>query len=319
VADARLVIGVDGGGSRCTAVLARRSAERGLDLLGRGHGGPANPRTAGHDAARLAIAAAVEGAFADAGIAPEPAEAICLGLAGVGRVEDRDAVVAWATQAALGGRVIVVPDGLLPFADGHAEPWGIVLISGTGSLALARPRGLPLAEESPCERCGGWGPLLGDEGSGYAIGLAALRAVMRSSDGRGPATILHEAMRRRFTVATAADLVARLHAPGVGRREVADVAREVVAAADVEDAVATAILGGAAADLAAHVITLARRLDLAAGVYPLRLAGGLLTGSVTLRRMVLAAIVEAGHEPGMVIVVADPAASAAQFAALATV
>jgi N-acetylglucosamine kinase-like BadF-type ATPase len=315
----RLVLGIDGGGSRCAAVLARLAADGAAapGIVGRGRGGPANPRVAGHEVARASITAAAAAAFADAGIAVGPVAAACLGLAGVGLPEDRDAVLAWAMQAGLADRVVVVPDGLLPFADGAAEPWGVVLVAGTGSLALARPRGQPLSAEAAADRCGGWGPLLGDEGSGHAMGLAALRAVMRAADGRGPDTILEAALLRRFAAPRAAELVGRLHAPGVGRREIAEAAREALAAADVGDPVAAAIVAAAAGDLAAHVRTLVDRHEFPPGVYPLRLTGGLLVGSPTLRRLLVEALAASGHEPGSVVVVSDPAAAAARFAALA--
>jgi N-acetylglucosamine kinase-like BadF-type ATPase len=105
----------------------------------------------------------------------------------------------------------------------------------------------------------------------------------------------------------------------VGRREIADAAREVLAAADVGDAVAAAILTGAATELATHVRTLAERNSLTSGVYPLRLTGGLLSGSATLRRLVVESLVASGHEPGSVIVVSDPAAAASRFAATVAV
>jgi N-acetylglucosamine kinase-like BadF-type ATPase len=316
-----LVLGIDGGGSKCAVVLARLTAAGagGMQIVGRGRGGPANPRVAGHDVARASITTAIEAAFADAGLELRPVAAACLGLAGVGLPEDRDAVIAWATQARLADTVLVVPDGLLPFADGVAEPWGVVLIAGTGSLALALPRGDTLSAATAADRCGGWGPLLGDEGSGHTIGLAALKAAMRAADGRGPDTILHAALLKRFGAARAADLVGCIHAPGVGRREIADAAREVLAAADVGDAVAAAILTGAATELATHVRTLAERNSLTSGVYPLRLTGGLLAGSATLRRLVVESLVASGHEPGSVIVVSDPAAAAARFAATVAV
>ena len=140
---AGLVLGIDGGGSRCTAVVAReaRAFDAAPAILGRGHAGPANPRVAGHDAACQAIADAIRAAFADAGLAQEATAVACLGLAGVGVPADRDAIYGWAERAGIGRRVIVVPDGLVLFGDAGAEPWGIVLIAGTGSLALARPRG----------------------------------------------------------------------------------------------------------------------------------------------------------------------------------
>lgn len=309
-----LVLGLDGGGSRCAAVLGRW-ADGWLDVLGRGAGGTANPRVAGHETARESLLTAIHAAFADAGIDACPVAAACFGLAGVGLAADRDAVLAWATHLPVATTVIVVPDGMLPFADGEAEPWGIVLIAGTGSLALARRRGDPLAAESVADRCGGWGPVLGDEGSGYALGLSALKAAMRAADGRGPATILREAVTRRFAVTEPAELVAKLHAPGVGRREIADVAREALAAANVGDAVATALVVGAATDLAVHVRSLVERNEFAAGVFPLRCTGGLLVGSPLLRQFVVEALTASGHQPGSVTVVSDPALAAARFAA----
>ena len=314
--DEPLVLGVDGGGSRCAAVLARPLPGGRLDILGRGVGGTANPRVAGHETARASILTAVHAAFADAGLEVRPLAAACFGLAGVGLATDRDAVLAWATHVPVADRMLVVADGMLPFADAAAEPWGVVVIAGTGSLALARPRTAVLTTETDSDRCGGWGPILGDEGSGYAIAVQALKAAMRAADGRGPDTILREAFLRRFAADRAADLVARLHAPGMGRREIADAAREVLAAAEVGDAVALAIVTAAAADLAAHVRTLVDRNGFAAGVYPLRLTGGLLVASLTLRRLVIESLAATGHEPGSVTVVTDPAAAAARFAAV---
>jgi N-acetylglucosamine kinase-like BadF-type ATPase len=314
--DEPLVLGVDGGGSRCAAVLARPLPGGRLDILGRGVGGTANPRVAGHETARASILAAVHAAFADAGLEVRPLAAACFGLAGVGLAADRDAVLAWATHVPVADRMLVVADGMLPFADAAAEPWGVVVIAGTGSLALARPRTAVLTTETDSDRCGGWGPILGDEGSGYAIAVQALKAAMRAADGRGPDTILREAFLRRFAADRAADLVARLHAPGMGRREIADAAREVLAAAEVGDPVAVAIVTTAAADLAAHVRTLVDRNGFAAGVYPLRVTGGLLTASATLRRLLVEGLTATGHEPGSVTVVTDPAAAAARFAAV---
>jgi N-acetylglucosamine kinase-like BadF-type ATPase len=313
-------VGVDGGGSRCTAIVARMPQAAGAEpvVVGRGHGGPANPRVAGHDTAQASLDAAIAAAFAAAGLPRQPAAAACLGLAGVGLAADREAVRHWAATAGIARRVTVVPDGLLPFADGAAKPWGVVLIAGTGSLALGRPRSAPLDAAMESDRCGGWGPLLGDEGSGYALGLAALKAVMRAADGRGPDTSLRAVLLERFGAAEPAALVARLHAPGVGRREIAAAARDTVAAADGGDAVATALVASAAIDLAEHVHTLATRHAFAAGGYPLRLAGGLLVGSESLRRLIVEALAASGLAPGDVIVVSDPAAGAVRLAATMT-
>ena len=81
-------------------------------------------------------------------------------------------------------QVVIVNDATAALVGGTGHPFGVVCVAGTGSIAF----GVNRAGERA--RAGGWGHLLGDEGSGYAIGLEALRAVCRASDGRGPQTAL---------------------------------------------------------------------------------------------------------------------------------
>lgn len=302
-----LVVGVDGGGSRCTAVLARATPAGGLVELGRGHGGAANVLMSGPEAAGASILAALDEAFARAGIPRQRAAAACLGLAGVGRPAERGQAEAWAAAAAFAERVMVVTDAELVLAG--EPPWGVALIAGTGSLAIGR------APSGETARCGGWGPLLGDEGSGYAIAVSALRAVARMADGRGPPTDLAARLTQRFAAADAAGLVTILGRAGSPRREIAAAAADVVAAADAGDAVAAAILATAADELATQVAVVARRLGLPAGRYPLRIGGGLAVRSVGFRAVVSAALEAAGCPPGEVTLVTEPALAAARLAA----
>jgi N-acetylglucosamine kinase-like BadF-type ATPase len=307
-----LVLGIDGGGTRCTAVIATapesRAGDAPLSILGRGLGGPANPRVAGFDAAQANLAAAVAAARTAAGIGTARLAAACLGLAGVGRAEERDRMAAWARETLAADHVAVMTDAEILFAAGTLPAWGIVLIAGTGSLALGR------TQDHAAARCGGWGPLLGDEGSGYWIALAGLRAAARMADGRGPATALSAALQQRLGAAAPADLVARVHDPASSRDRIAALATDVVAAAKAGDGVAERIVAGAADELAHLVATLATRLGLAAGAYPLRLAGGLLCHGPTVRDALLARLASAGAAPGEVVVVEDPAAAAARRA-----
>jgi N-acetylmuramic acid 6-phosphate etherase len=302
-----LVVGVDGGGSRCAAVLARATPGGGLVELGRGRGGAANVLAAGPAAAGASMLAAIEEAFAAAGIPRHPVAMACLGLAGVGRPAERGQAEAWAAGASLAARVVIVTDAELVLAG--EPPWGVALIAGTGSLAIGR------APDGGAARCGGWGPLLGDEGSGYAVAVAALRAVAQMADGRGPSTDLAVRLTRRFAAADAAGLVTILGRVGTSRREIAAAAADVVEAADAGDAVAAAIVAKAGDELATQVVVVARRLGLPAGGYPLRIAGGLAVHARGLRERVIAALEEAGWPPGEVTLVADPALAAARMAA----
>jgi len=306
------VLGVDGGGSRCEAVIAATTGDRGgtasTAILGRGTAGPANPRVAGFDVAQASLAAAIAAAREAAGIGNTPFAAACLGLAGVGRDADRIRMTGWARAAVHADTIAVVTDADILFAGGTLPAWGVVLIAGTGSLAVGR------SVDGTTDRCGGWGPLLGDEGSGYWIAVAGLRAAARMADGRGPATTLLATLQRRLAATAPSDLVARLHDPAWGRDRIATLAGDVVDAASAGDSEAQRIIASAASELARAVVTAARHLGFTATSYPLRMAGGLLCRSPLLCDAVHARLVDDGMAPAAVEIVNDPAAAAAAMA-----
>ncbi len=305
---AGLVLGIDGGGSRCTAVLAEANPD-GVHELGRGHGGPANAVSVGFDRAAANVANAVAAAFAAAARVPEPVASACLGFAGAGRLDIRDRWVAWARDRRLADRVEVVPDGVSAFGSSGPPAWGLVVVSGTGSIVWGRnPAG-------DLDRCGGRGGLIGDEGSGHAIAIAGLRAAVRSADGWGPPTKLAVAATRRFAVADPTELPAALAASGMTRGTIASFAPDVVALAEQGDAEARRIVAEAAADLGGQSLAVACRLDVRSGEYPLRLTGGLLCHAPLLRDGLVACLSAAGFAPGSVTLVPDLALAAASAAA----
>ncbi len=196
-----------------------------------------------------------------------------MGLAGCGRDDERLAMLTWVREQRLAEFCAVVTDAELVLDAGLPDRVGIVLIAGTGSLCLGRTQADDLI------RCGGWGYLFGDEGSGYALGVAGLRAAAHALDGRQPAeSELATRILKRLHSVRPEDLVARVY-PGLSgnRTELADLAREVVAAALNRDAVAMRLIDDAAAELGAMVISVHRRLNgQACAACPLALAGGLL-------------------------------------------
>src|SRR5947209_19543433 len=118
--------------------------------------------------------------------------AACLGLAGIDRQEGLDVIHGWAARTALGGSVSVANDAALLLAAGTPEGWGLAVVAGTGSIAWGRDRA---GRE---DRAGGWGYLLGDEGSGYAVAVAALRAVALAAGRTGPPTELADLLVKRL-------------------------------------------------------------------------------------------------------------------------
>jgi N-acetylmuramic acid 6-phosphate etherase len=297
-----LVLGIDGGGTRTVVLLARGST-----VLGRGEAGPSNLRAVGEEDAFAALHQAIQAAFAAAALPAGPVASACLGLAGAGRAEERQQVLDWARQVGLAERVEVTTDAALLLAAGTPGGWGLALVAGTGSIAWGRDAS---GREA---RAGGWGPLLGDEGSGYAIALAALQAVARADDGRGPATALTERLLAAMGLPSAAALVPALHGGAWDRPALAALAPVVLETASC-DAIATAVVGAAARQLAQTTAALAQALGWGSAAFPLALAGGLLAGSAVYRAGVLEAIREMGLLPDPVTVVPEPAEGAVRLA-----
>src|SRR2546423_12777573 len=171
------VLGIDAGGTKTVCLLAD---ERGT-MLSEGRGPGANLHVAGELAVEKVLHEVMEEAIGERSV--EPA-AICLGIAGVDREDEERTVRAIMRRIGHKSRVLVVNDALIALVAGAGDAPGIVIIAGTGSIVYGRNGGGEAA------RAGGWGHIIGDEGSGYWIGREALAAVMRAADRRGPATQL---------------------------------------------------------------------------------------------------------------------------------
>jgi len=296
-------LGIDGGG---TSTVAWLSDEFGA-VLGRSKAGPSNAKAIGKDAARAALSEAIALAFRDAGSTPQPVAVACLGLAGFGRPEDKALLTTWAKEERWASRLVLVTDGDLVVAAGTPEGWGIGVIAGTGSIALGR------SADGRTARSGGWGHLIGDEGSGYAIALAGLRLVARRADGRDPVRGSQDPLTQRICaslgVETASEIIGVLHSPVFDRARIAGLA-PVVSAAALEDPVITAtILRPAGRALAEMALAVARSLEYESGPLPLALAGGLLLGTFPVAEALIAEIIRAGYDV-VVDQVAEPVAGA---------
>ena len=298
-----LLLGIDGGGTKTTALLATAGGQ----VLGRGSGPACNYQSVGAEAAWSALDDAVRAAFDDAGQEPGPVAAACLGLAGAARAEDRALFAAWIADRLPGARGLVVNDAELVLAAGTPEGWGVALICGTGSIAYGR------SPDGRSARAGGWGYLLGDEGSGYHMGLSALRAVARAADGRGPTTALTAAILAHWDLPSPEALIRRVYQEPLSRAEVAGLAALVEDAALAGDAVGAAIIAHAGEELARAVDTVARALALS-GPLPCAQAGGLLIHGRAVGRAVSAAAEALGLALAPVRPVPEPAVGALRLA-----
>jgi N-acetylglucosamine kinase-like BadF-type ATPase len=302
-----LLLGVDGGGTSTEAWLA----EPGGKVLGQGRAGPSNAKAVGLQSSRQALDLAIQAAFHAGGLTPRPADIACLGLAGFDRPDDRKLLAGWASEAGWARRTVLANDGDLVVAAGTPEGWGIGVIAGTGSIAVGRsPQGCTA-------RAGGWGHLIGDEGSAYRVVLDALRLVARRADGREPVRSDHDPLTSRLCAALGVNeptqIVTTIYSAEFSRAQLASLAPVVLAAGDEDTEVLARLLIPAGAALAEMVVAVARSLGWQSGDLPVAAAGGfLLPARVVLEKMV-SGITRQGYQVTMTHV-ADPVRGAVVLA-----
>jgi glucosamine kinase len=240
-----LFIGVDGGGTHCSARLCDGSGR----LLGEASAGPANARLG--RAARDEILKACRAAVAIAGLGEDDLARIHagFGLAGTQQAVDRDAVLAWPHPFA---SLAVDTDAYAAWLGAFGGRDGAIMIVGTGTCGLAVVAGRRIG-------VGGWGAEIGDEGSGMAIGRAAIRRAIWALEGTAPMTPLAEAVMSRFD---GAPQNAVTWADRARPRDYAGLAPTVFDFAERRDGLAMALVEDAAAHVARHVV---RLLEVGAG------------------------------------------------------
>ena len=225
--------------------------------------------------------------------------ALCIGAAGVSNPRVRE----------LTARVM---DGLCPWRlagdheialhGAHSGGPGLALIAGTGSICCGKN------ERGEAVRAGGWGHLIDDGGSGYALGRDLLSAVVRQWDGRGEETVLTRLLLARLEIETPQELVACVY--GGDKSRVASLAPLVGQAAAQGDRTALDIYARNGAELGELVLAAAKRLGMETG--EVALLGGLLTGDGRLREALTAWLAE--RAPGLRCI--EPRQDAAAGAAM---
>lgn len=295
-------VGIDGGATRATVLATDGSGAE----LARIHGEAARVVPGGGADTASLLARLTREALAAAGAEP-PAAALCCALAGAGRGEEQAAVRAGIEADGCALRIRVAGDLDAAFYDAFADGPGLLLIAGTGSIACGR------SADGRWARVGGWGELLGDEGSGYALGLGALRAVARAEDGRGPQTALTRPVLRHANRSRPAELIG--WAAAAAKADIAALAPVVLTGADQGDGVAAALATQAVSELVAHIQALLSRLGgQGAALLGLALSGGLLATGRPLRARLTDAIVRLHPGPRVLDVDVDAARGAAALA-----
>lgn len=265
------VIGIDAGATKTECLLAD---EKGT-VLAKARGNGLNLQLFSEDEVEFAL-----GSLANEVLAAQKsarADALCVGMAGAGRERDFRIMKKILARLGVARENLVTHDAAIALVAGTGERFGVVLTVGTGAAAYG-------VDHSGREaRAGGWGPLLGDEGSGYWMGLRALRAVMRAYDGRAGETLLTRPILDRLGVDGAEALVHRVYRE-LARDEIAALAPLVQQAADLGDGEAQGIIDDAAREFVRAVESVIGKLDLAGASFRLVLSGGLWKAVPVLRQ-----------------------------------
>jgi glucosamine kinase len=277
----RYVAGIDGGATKTVAAVLS------LDTFDMhfGHGGPSNVDAVGVSAAAPALRDALKEALGEAHVEAADVGSAVVGVAGTPSDE-----VARLVQAEFAlGACYFVNDVIAAWASGTWLAPGVAVISGTGSHVF----GVNAAGES--WRTGGWGHVLGDEGSGYWLGLHGMKAALRYRDGSGPETVLLDAAVAFYELEAIEDLQALMYGKPLTKSEIAAFTEEVEKAAAAGDQLASGLFETAANDLATQARAPVERLGLE-GRFTVALVGGVFSYGERLRDPFEAAVREFAPE-----------------------
>lgn len=287
------VLGIDGGGSKTVCVL--------MDdlhlVLGRAEAGPSNYHSIGIEATLQSIQSAIKNAVEAAIITNSVnIDAICLGLAGVGRATDIEVVkglvkelqnnklpITWALQPA---NIVICNDAFIALVGGIGQPVGIVVAAGTGSIVFGRNH------EGHTKRVGGWGYILGDEGSAYKIAIAGMNAALKSYDEREMSTSLIEGFKQHLDLKSIEDLIEVIYRREWGVKQIAALAPVVDFAAASGDIVANIIIDDAVKELVKATSTVIDAIFTADSVLEVVTTGSVWRGRCKIHERFVASLVK---------------------------
>jgi N-acetylglucosamine kinase-like BadF-type ATPase len=254
-----IAIGVDAGGTATVAAVSRGGL-RGADVAGE----PANAVTRGVAGAAQAIVAtmhaALQGEFPDS---------VYAGVAGAGRPEIARSLEAAIAAAFPGTRVTVSDDASIALRAAIPSGPGAVLVAGTGSIAYAENGATHVL-------VGGHGHLLGDEGSAFALGMAAVRLYARVLDGRAARDETSDLAARALRAPDRAGLHAAIYDAGIDPAAIAALAPSIIAFAGKGNRASVKLVQDAAKELGDLLRAAIRGAGLTESSAPIALAGGLL-------------------------------------------
>jgi N-acetylglucosamine kinase-like BadF-type ATPase len=295
------VAGWDGGGTKTVCELRSLDGKETLRLFS----GPLNLNGTAKGQAAATVRDLLEQMSALPG-GLEECRMLCIGTAGISNPNTASWLNNELKKSGYKGAVYFTGDQQTALYGALGGPGGAVIIAGTGSICYGE------SLDGRKARTGGWGSLMDDEGSGYAIGRDILAAVVRSEDGRAPRTCMKEAVFRHFNVDDINGLIGKIYAPDVGKKEIAALAPILEDALDKNDAAAIKICDKATTELALLVRPVVEKLGLQNA--RLAMAGSILTKCLQIREGTVKKVTAVFPDISCVLPMQDAAAGAALMA-----
>lgn len=267
------VLGIDGGGTKTICVAADLDGR----IIGKGVSGPANYLKEGLYTSKMSLSEAIERALQEAGRDRLSVQMVCAGIAGMGRSNDRLIMKKSFAEIVPNARLILETDAFITLVGATEYLPGVIVISGTGSIAMG------LNEQGEVARAGGWGHILGDEGSGYDIARRGMAAALHDYDGRGPETLITKMIVDELYLANVEELIGLFYGSESSPRRIAGIYPLVLEAAEEGDMVASNLIEQAASALTEAAVAVIRKLGMESSIFPIALSGGVFRNSPSLR------------------------------------
>ncbi len=260
-------IGIDGGGTKTKASLVNEN----LNIIAEGVGSPSNFLVFDINEIANSILELASNICTSGNVELSKVNSILIGTAGAGREEDaerlRSAVISSAKKKNIAiTNFHVESDARIALEGAFAGKPGSILIAGTGSIMFGKDA------DKNIHRVGGFGRILGDEGSGFHIGRAGLSAIAKSFDGRNATTLLTELVKEKFNISDSTQLINEIYKNSF---DIPQVAPLVIEAATKDDEICKKILNTEVGELVQHINAMKEKIN--EDVLSISLIGGTIT------------------------------------------
>ncbi|MCR2044507.1 N-acetylglucosamine kinase [Anaerosalibacter massiliensis] len=244
------IIGIDGGGTKTIGYLSDYNG----NILAAAKSDTSNYLSAGIEKAKESLDNVIKSLCSYDNITKDDIGLISLGLAGAGRKRDREVIETILKDLGINCKKIINNDAYIALVGAHGKSQGVITISGTGSITLG------LNKKREMFRTGGWGHILGDEGSGYYFGKEGLVAVMKSYDGREKGTLITNKVLNYLNFTTVDEIVQYVYSNINNKTKISGLSRLVIEAAEENDEVARKIINKGVHELVSMIITVVDKM-----------------------------------------------------------